>query len=112
VAEADLRAHVRIGELTKALAKAQGVRTDKQLSPAAGESSKGSALKGAKLTWQDASRCERLAAHAGDVERYIATVPGDTRHLRGLLPRTVGMEPRTCPSPDRGRESGLAVTHG
>jgi len=72
-AEIKLRANRRIGELSAQLEKTQGARSDKQLVPRNGTSSKLSTLAEAGIRSQQASRCE-----------FIASIPAEAR---GRLPR-------------------------
>ncbi len=61
VAEIKLRALRRMGELSKALEKAQGERTDIELHPSGGKKSKTDQLSEAGVSTSSAGRAEQLA---------------------------------------------------
>ena len=73
LAEIKTRAEMRLGELTAAMPKATGVRTD-LTSPTKAEklNTKAKALEQAKITTQQASQYELMAANPEIVEQVIA----------------------------------------
>ena len=62
VAEIQVRAGRKVGELSAALEKSAGARTDQPIPANGKRSTKASALKAAKLSTSTANRCERIAS--------------------------------------------------
>lgn len=72
IAEIKTRAEIRLGELTAAMPKASGARTDITSSPTVKRLTKEDALKKANITYQKAYEYERMAAHPEIVNRVLA----------------------------------------
>ena len=73
IAEIKTRAEIRLGELTAAMPKKQGIRSDLTSQPEAEKLlTKADALKKANITSDKASEYERMAAHPEIVNRVLA----------------------------------------
>lgn len=81
VAEIKLRAITRIGEISRELEEAPGLRTDKPLA-SNGKRSKAETLKAAGISTSAAHRAEKLAEHKEQVEAYIAKKAGQRQPVK------------------------------